>query len=390
MKRLAIITTHPIQYYAPLFRLLHTTGTGFFVKVFYTLSQAQERLHDPDFGMSVQWDVPLLDGYEYTFVDNISANPGSRRFRGIINPGLIKEIENWKADTVMVIGWAFESHLKALRYFHGKLPVLFRGDSNLLDEQAGFSAKKWLRRKFLRWVYSHVDYGLYVGEANKQYYQVHGLKPNQLFFAPHAIDNNRFSADAASSETKAQQWRSDLGIAKEAITFLFAGKLTTKKAPELLIKAFLALQQANANLVIVGNGELEAELKQRYGQVENIVFLPFQNQSIMPVVYRLADVFVLPSEGPGETWGLAVNEAMTCGRAVIVSDKCGCAQDLVQSGKNGYVFNSGDILHLQDCLKSSLINYKLLGKKSLDIIQLYNYKRTIEQLRVIMKNESEQ
>ena len=69
----------------------------------------------------------------------------------------------------------------------------------------------------------------------------------------------------------------------------------------------------------------------------------------MPVLYRLADVFVLPSAGPGETWGLAANEAMASGLAVIVSDRCGCAADLIDE-RNGYVFHAGDKLGLMEML----------------------------------------
>ncbi len=62
----------------------------------------------------------------------------------------------------------------------------------------------------------------------------------------------------------------------------------------------------------------------------------------MPILYRLGNVFCLPSKGPGETWGLAVNEAMASSRPVIVSNKVGCAADLVSEGANGYLFNYND------------------------------------------------
>src|SRR3712207_4310257 len=148
-KRLAIITTHPIQYYAPFFRLISEQSANFLIKVFYTFSQAQEKVHDPDFGISFEWDIPLLKGYDYTFVNNVSTNPGTRRLYGIENPTLIKEVEEWKADAIMVFGWSFSSHLKAMRHFRGKIPVLFRGDSNLIDEPEKFSVKKLSRRIFL-------------------------------------------------------------------------------------------------------------------------------------------------------------------------------------------------------------------------------------------------
>lgn len=235
MTKLAIITTHPIQYYAPLFRLL-SEEKNFSVKVFYTWSQSQERLHDPDFGFEVNWDVPLLSGYDYTFVKNIAAQPGSRSYNGILNPTLNQEIEDWEADAVLVIGWAFNSHLKAMRFFHGRIPVLFRGDSNLIDEPRYFSIKKLLRRLFLRWVYRHVNYALYVGRANKAYYLAHGMKQEQLFFAPHAIDNTRFADNEGEFETESRGWRVKLGIAANDFVFFVCRETHHKKRSRAINK----------------------------------------------------------------------------------------------------------------------------------------------------------
>ncbi len=384
-KKLAIITTHPIQYNAPFFRLLNSENLSFVIKVFYTRGRSQAAVHDKGFGITFKWDIPLLDGYDYTFVDNVSSYRGTNKFNGIINPTLIKEIEEWKADAVLVYGWNFTSHLRAMRYFHGKIPILFRGDSNLIDESRGFSVKKLLRRIFLRWVYHHIDYALFTGKANKQYYLVHGVKKNQLLFAPHAVDNERFSGNNEACENKAVSWRTNLGIKENTCIFLSAAKLTKKKDPEILIKAFVALNQKDTALIIVGNGELETELKERYKHRADIFFIPFQNQSMMPVVYRLGDIFVLPSKGPGETWGLAVNEAMACGRGVIVSDNCGCAPDLVQSGKNGYIFHNSNIESLQNCMNLCLSNYEEFGNNSFRIIQSWSYGATINQLEHFFK-----
>jgi len=66
----------------------------------------------------------------------------------------------------------------------------------------------------------------------------------------------------------------------------------------------------------------------------------------MPIWYRVADVFCLPSRGPGETWGLAVNEALACGCSVIVSDRVGCAEDLVKGKSLGAVFSWNNIEEL--------------------------------------------
>jgi glycosyltransferase involved in cell wall biosynthesis len=350
MDRLAIITTHPIQYHAPLFRLLNERGK-ILVKVFYTWCQTNEGAkYDPGFGKQVNWDIPLLEGYEYSFAENISKDPGTHHFKGIINPGLIREIEAWKPNAVLVFGWSFKSHLKCLRHFHKKIPVWFRGDSTLMNEKPGI--KKILRRIFLKWVYSHVDIAFYVGTQNKSYFRKHGLKEAQLLFAPHAIDNDRFFDKDGQYEEKALAWRRKLNIRDEDIVFLFAGKLEPVKNIELMISAFLMIQSSltggsGIQLIIVGNGILEKGLKEKYGGMQHIHFIGFQNQSMMPVVYRLGNVFVLPSKS--ETWGLSVNEAMACGRAILVSDKCGAAMDMVK--ENGYIFKSGNSKDLEVKIK---------------------------------------
>ena len=131
MRNLAIITSHPIQYNAPLFKLI-SERKKIKIKVFYTWEQSKEKVFDEKFGKEINWDIPLLEGYDYTFVKNISKKPNSGSFKGVINPTLNKEIENWKADAILVFGWNHHSHFKAMRYFKGKIPVYFRGDSTLL------------------------------------------------------------------------------------------------------------------------------------------------------------------------------------------------------------------------------------------------------------------
>lgn len=342
MKKLAIITSHPIQYNAPLFRLLTERGRVQ-VKVFYTWGQTQAGpVYDPDFGKAFQWDIPLLEGYAYQFIENLSKNPGAGHFGGIVNTALIPAVEAWQPDAVLVYGWSFKSHLQVLRHFKGKIPLLFRGDSTLLDEPKRFSVKKQARRLFLRWVYRHVNYCLYTGTANKAYYQKHGLKETQLLFAPHAVDHERFAKDDASCNAAAQAWRRQLGIGANELVFLFAGKFEPKKDPLTLIKAFQALKQPGIRLVLAGHGVLEPQLKALAAGHDSIILLPFQNQQTMPILYRLADVYVLPSRGPAETWGLAVNEAMACGRPVLVSNQCGCAVDLI-TPDTGWLFRAGSV-----------------------------------------------
>lgn len=379
--KLAIVTTHPIQYNAPLFSLLHKQGV-IAIKVFYTYEKV-EQVFDDGFGKSFSWDIPLLQGYDFTFVSN-NGNK-NKGFWDINNPTLIKEIEQWGATAVLVFGWNFKSHLSVLRYFKGKIPVLFRGDSTLLNEDGVL--KNILRHIFLSWVYRHVDIALYVGNANKAYYEFCGLKENQLVFAPHAVDNERFARITTTQKVFIEETRLKLGITENDTTIVFCGKFQVQKDPLLIINAFKKLDSPNLHLILVGNGQLEATLKEAATGFGNIHFLPFQNQSLMPAVYRLGEIFCLISKS--ETWGLSVNEAMACSRAVIVSDKCGCASNLVKDGVNGYVFESGNEGQLIKTIERLNSNKNLLptmAKASFKIIQNWSYKNIFAAIELVLKN----
>jgi glycosyltransferase involved in cell wall biosynthesis len=196
-------------------------------------------------------------------------------------------------------------------------------------------------------------------------------------------------------------WKRELGIPDSHRVILFAGKLETKKRPRDLVSAFGQAGQRDTTLLMVGNGELEEELRGKAetlkaemrkrdsrtrGQQQHgarVVFAPFQNQSQMPRTYAAADLFVLPSYGTGETWGLAVNEAMCMGLPVIVSDHVGCAQDLVHPGRNGLVFPAGDVAALAGALREAFADgarLKAWGLASREFIQGYSYEQATQGL----------
>ena len=375
MQKIAIITTHPIQYNAPLFKLL-AKEKGILLKVFYTWGEASiGPKYDPEFGKEIEWDIPLLDGYNYTFIKNTSKEPGSHHFKGIINPTLNKEIEEWSPHVLWVWGWAFDSHLKAMRYFKGKVPIWFRGDSTLLDEVKGFLMKKAFRRLFLTWVYKHVDKAFYVGTHNKAYFKAHGLKENQLVYAPHAIDNGRFADPKGEFAADAKTWRTQLGIDEGSRVLLFVGKFEQKKNPFFFRKLIEKTKQKGVVGLMVGNGSLECDLKKN--APENLLFLPFQNQSKMPVVYRLANALVLPSQS--ETWGLVMNEALASGIPIVASEKCGGAIDLISSA-NGYLlkFENPDFNDLVSWIDK--FNIREFRTQNADFLERFSYQKIVQQV----------
>ncbi len=386
-KKLAIITTHPIQYYAPLFRLL-ADESKVDVKVFYTWSQAKEIVKDKTFGRDIKWDVPLLEGYDFEFVENISKRPSSNSWLGIDNPELISKIEVFEPDAILVYGWNMKSHFKVLRHFKGKTPVWFRGDSTLLDEQKGL--KTYLRRFWLTYVYRHVDRAFYVGQANKAYFLKHGLTEKQLVYAPHAVNNSHFyDNDQQSYKKKAADWKKNLGISEDQVTVVFAGKFEAKKQPNLLIDAVIEANKKRKKpikLLLIGNGPLEESLKEQAERQNCIRFLPFQNQSKMPLVYRLGSIFCLPSKGPGETWGLAVNEAMASSIPVIVTNKVGGAEDMLIKDYNGYEFEYSNRQELESILINlSIDKLKIMGANAKLHVENFTLLHTVKAIKKELK-----
>ncbi|WP_432707982.1 glycosyltransferase family 4 protein [Pedobacter sp.] len=330
--KLALVTTHPVQYYAPVFQLLAKEVE---LKVFYTAKKRQ--FFDPGFRQEIIWDIPLLEGYDYTFNGQKS---------------VIENLIEFNPHYILIYGWASSSHLQILIHFKNRIPILFRGDSNLLGNVPWYRIP--LKEYGLRWVYTHVQTALYTGTRNKDYFKKYGLKDSQLIFAPHAIDNKRFSSHEPSLSVRA-----NLGLKQNDLLVLFAGKFTKNKNPLLLLDAFLQTNVPNTHLLFVGSGLTGGILQNAARRWNHIHVLPFQNQQDIPAFYKAADLFCLPSNH--ETWGLSINEAMACGKAVLVSDRCGAAVDLI-TPYNGGTFKHQDVYDLKQKLEYFLRQPLLLKK----------------------------
>lgn len=340
-RRLAIVVSHPIQYFVPLYQRL-AQRDDLATRVFYTWHAGEKPVEDRGFRQSVAWDIPLTEGYEFEPVPNTARDDGTHRFLGLRNPNLLRRIAAWHPDVVVVHGWAWLSHLQALHGLHRRgIRTLFRGDSHLLDET--FSGLRWsLKRRLLQHLFSWPAGFLVVGAANRAYYERFGVPAEKLYPCPHSIDVGRFAEPAPALEQEAAAWRRRLGIAADRTVLLSAGKFEPKKRPVELMRIVERIADPRVMLVLAGAGELQGEIDAiAAANPARFRVLPFQNQSRMGVVYRLGDLFVLPS-AYGETWGIAVNEALACGRPVLLSNRVGCAADLVDAAC-GRVFHWNDM-----------------------------------------------
>ena len=376
------LVSHPIQYFSPQYREMIEAGIN--LEVWYCSDDGVKVYYDPDFDREVKWDIPLLEGYPHRFFKN-SGN-GLRKnksFWSLINFGVIKAIWQLPKDSMVVIhGWAYFTHWLAMMAMN-ILGIKFylKGDSNVLGENSLGTFKTILKKSILGVLFKRMAYGgLYIGELNRKFYLQYGMPEHQLHFAPMAVDERRFNPNVSSLRGEVVE---RMGWNNDDVIFLYTGKLSAIKNVRELIQAFAELNVANAKLVIVGDGPLTKDLEVAADELQlrkTVYFAGFVNQKMMPSIYAMADMLVIPSRY--EPWGLVANEAMMVGRPVIVTDQVGCGPDLVKHGQNGYVYklgDSGELAHYMDefCRKRD-IQRREMGKKSLDIIKGYTYQQHIQ------------
>jgi len=389
MFRLAYFVSHPIQYQAPLLRAI-AADPEIDLEVFFFSDFSLKPYLDPGFGQTIQWDIPLTEGYKHQFLETW----GSKERKGWLNQPIAKNIskilQEGKFDAVWVHSWSWLCALQGIFTAHRlKVPVLLRGESNGLTEPPG-GIKKIAKSLFIKSLFRQISAFLYVGQLNRRFYEGYGVRDECLFPVPYAVDNDYFQWQAAEARQNRESFRQSLGLDKNRPIILFAAKLISVKRPQDLLSAYRLLSpdgiaEPNPYVLFVGDGELRTQLEQEAKATgwSSIRFLGFYNQSQMPAIYDLCDVFVMASDF--EPWGLAINEVMNAGKAVVVSDVAGCVPDLVHHQENGWIFPAGNVEELTRGIKWSLANAEIAGQKSLEIIQEYSFMEDIQGLKLVLQ-----
>jgi glycosyltransferase involved in cell wall biosynthesis len=333
---LAIVATHPVQYYAPLYRAV-AGMPGMELKVFYrSLPSAIEQ--GGEFGRPFQWDIDLLSGYAHGH----GPSAMDELFQGISE-------RRWAA--VLVHGWndALYRRVIAKAWSRG-VPILVRGDSHLHTPQAFW--KRILKQPLLRWLLPRFAACLAVGRWSEEYYRYYGVMEDRIVRSPHCVDNERFAQTAALLRNQRSAIRREWGFSDDDCVFLFAGKMIPVKRVSDLIVALGTCRPTHRAVagLLVGDGRLRRDLELQAGAAgAKVRFAGFLNQSEISKAYVAADCLWLGSES--ETWGLVANEALASGLPCLLSDRVGCAVDLVVPQVNGMIYRCGDVSALEECLR---------------------------------------
>ncbi len=331
--RLGIFVTHPIQYFAPLWRQLAATR-GLDVEVYFFSDHSVRGGRDPGFGLDVAWDVGVLDGYPHRFVtrDADVSRPGSVGFAGAR-----RELGDGGFDAVMIHGYRhrFERQVTGAAAALG-IPAVLRGELTDRPRPGSPRARRFARDLYLRWFYRRIDRFCYVGAEARDHLLRRGVPESEMFYSPYSVDTDLFADQVERFDRAAV--RSELGIAPDQRVVLYSGKFIPRKNVGLVIEALERLADAGGvTLVLVGDGEERDVLLARGRALlgERLIAPGFVNQSRIGYYFQAADLFVLPSRF--ETWGLVVNEAMQFGLPAVVSSRVGCHRDLVIPGETGAV-----------------------------------------------------
>jgi len=350
---LAILTTHPIQYQVPIWQALAKDGRVPF-EVWYLTDFGTQPSLDRQFGRTFSWDIDTLAGYPHRFIPTAEgANPASF-WKCRLRERLRDRLRQSGAKALWIQGWQVAAYWQAVWEAKAAgVELWLRAESNDLAPNVP-PWKRLLKQFALGRMLGRVDRFLCIGAANKRLYQRFGVPDSRFYSAPYAVDNERFARQGLALRPGRMELRRQWGIGDGAFCVLFCGKFMKKKRPLDLVEAARSLisdgRLPNIQLLFAGSGELERELRrachvvfdaEAEGSYDSASLVPsgspdalppasftgFLNQTEISRAYVAADCLVLPSDH-GETWGLVVNEALASGLPCLVSEACGCAEDL--------------------------------------------------------------
>jgi glycosyltransferase involved in cell wall biosynthesis len=333
--RVAVFAAQPVYYQAPLYRTL-ARDPGIDLTVIFASSEGGTRPGEGGYGQPVEWRVDALGGFKSVFLRNADTNTGAGFF-ALHDFDVVRELFHGGFDVVWMHGYNSLTHLLvAATHKLRRRPLFVREDQNLLSPRPWW--KQALKQVGLRLVLANA-YAFYVGAHNKQWFRKYGVPEERMFFAPYAVDNDRLQRERAVLLHNRDRLRAQFQIPRRKPVIVTVSRLIAKKQPIALLDAYRHVRERyDCALFVVGSGNLEDDLRSEVEKqgIPDVVFAGFLDQRQIAQAYTVADIFALFS-AYNETWGVVVNEAMNFDLPIVVSDRVGCAPDLVSHGTNGFV-----------------------------------------------------
>jgi len=358
--RVLFVCGHPVQYMSPLLERM-ARHPRLDVKAAYCRLRGAKAGVDPEFGANIQWDIPLLDGYDWVEIPNKGTD--SEGFFGLYNPGLWKLVREGNFDAV----FCHTGYIRAsfwITCFASKLSrsaFLFGTDATTLTPLDRRMWKRPVKRIFWPFLYRIASQALAPSTGTRDLLRSLGIPEERITLVPYVVDNDWWKAQSALVDRNAV--RASWGVGPDTSVVLFCAKLQPWKRPLDLLQAFARADVANSLLILAGDGPLKETLRAesaRLGVSDRVRFLGFVNQTQLPAFYTAADLMVLPSEY--DAFGVVVNEAILCGCPVIASNSVGAGRDLIAPVDPSFLYPCGDVDTLSALLRRVLSDRSQLAK----------------------------
>jgi glycosyltransferase involved in cell wall biosynthesis len=296
---------------------------------------------------TMQSDESIVYNYPYQVLFNRSLD--SVRFPERLK-ALFKAFHAYKPTVLNITGyfdWA-----QVLLMFYARMcgvKVVLSSESSSADH-----SRSGVKELVKRFIVNRANAFFCFGKTSSDYLESLGVNPAKIRVRNAAV------IDEETVKTRNELAKKQLVNDKSGRKFIFTGRLAPEKNLSMLIRAFHNVQRTypgSWQLLLVGDGperELLENLTKSLNLTDKVLFTGGFPWYKVPEWLAKSDVLVLPSKS--EPWGLVVNEAMTCGMPVLVSDKCGCAADLVEHGKNGFTFDPENQSALEEILQFFILN----------------------------------
>jgi glycosyltransferase involved in cell wall biosynthesis len=346
-RRLAIVLSHPIQHFCPLYAAW-ARSSDWDIHVFFGSRAGSVPYEDANFGKTISWGGLGLDRFTHTFVNGDAAPVVSSALDA---PGLDRELRAFAPHALLTYGYDQQLQRRAQAWARRhRVPLLFFSDGELRHRRPIW--KSALKSLVVRWIFGRIDWFIVTGNANEEYYRHYGVRPSRMIRGSYPIDRQTYRDAYARRAALRQETRRRLGLHDDECVVAMVGKLVAWKRQGDLLAAVARMTSGHAAALVIGTGPKESEWQANSPSdaTHRFIFTGFVPAEQLPELYAAADVYVHASEK--EPHSVAVSEAIYMGLPVVISDRCGSygMDDDVRTGVNGFVYPCGDVA----CLASRL------------------------------------
>ena len=331
MRRILLLNNIPAPYFDPLFAKLAETP-GWLLRVCYSSS----------WNRNAGWvEKPIRETNHRVIVLDRVHEKLTRRFGSSFSAtlALFDEMSRERPDYLIIYGYTLLPQCLAIVWASlVGIPFAVIGDANVHADTAR-GLRRRVKQMWLKLVTWQASSLIYIGTANRRFWESYGAPGAKLHAAPYAVDNERIAGEIERAREWAVTKRIELGL-EGKVVFLFVGRLVKRTNVDLIVRAVRRIASPDIALLIVGDGEERRGLELLAENDRRIIFTGAIPQSELPPYYALSDVLVLPARD--EPWGLVINEAMAGGLAVVAHEHAGAAVDLVDSG-NGAALRTFEV-----------------------------------------------